>query len=51
MPNSSDSSRSRGIAPQFTATNGRPAPLLSTWMARATISFRCPKAGDETERR
>ena len=41
-PNSSLSSRSAGIAPQFTGTNGRPARADSRWMERATSSLPVP---------
>ena len=41
-PNSSDSSSSAGIAPQFTATKGRWRRGLAAWIARAAISFPVP---------
>ena len=41
-PNSSDSSRFSGIAPQFTATKGCSRRSLWSWMARATSSFPVP---------
>jgi len=41
-PNSSDSSRFSGIAPQLTATNGWLARGLARWMAWATSSLPLP---------
>ncbi len=41
-PNSSLSSRSAGMAPQFTAMNGRLRRGLALWMARATTSLPVP---------
>ena len=41
-PNSSDSTSSAGMAPQFTATKGRAARGESSWRARATSSLPVP---------
>ena len=41
-PNSSDSSTSRGSAPQWIGTNGRSARAERSWMARATSSLPVP---------
>ena len=41
-PNSSDSISSRGIAAQFTFTNGFVASALARWMARAISSLPVP---------
>ena len=41
-PNSSDSSRFSGIAPQLTATNGLSRRWLLSWIARATSSLPVP---------
>ena len=41
-PNRIDSTRFSGMAPQLTATKGRPARSLSPWMARAIISLPTP---------
>jgi hypothetical protein len=41
-PNSSDSSTSRGSAPQWIGTNGRSARGERSWMARATSSLPVP---------
>ncbi len=41
-PNSSDSSTSRGSAPQWIGTNGRSARPERSWIARATSSLPVP---------
>ena len=41
-PNTSDSSRSRGIAAQFSGTNGCAARVDTAWIARAQTSLPVP---------
>ena len=41
-PNTSDSSRSRGMAAQFSGTNGRAARVDIAWIARAQTSLPVP---------